>query len=84
MKNRIHNAHSNKQFKDKDFSGQRKIVFSAFKEPSTMLMVSTKTGILRANICRYVAEWKRMDKIKFLYKGLCPVSNMKAGFYCTS
>ena len=56
-------------------------VSKAFEVPKTMLMVSIETGILRANICRYVAHWQRHDQITLQYKGLCPISKCKAGFY---
>ncbi len=53
------NSLHKRQSKDKHFEVQMKRVFAAFKrKPSTMLMVSIETGILRANICRYVAIWQ--------------------------
>lgn len=72
------------QSKDKYFQGQMKRAFAAFKsKPSTMLMVSIETGILRANICRYVAEWKKEGSIHLLKQGLCEVSKHRAGYYTT-
>jgi hypothetical protein len=72
------------QIKDKHFEAQMKRVFAAFKcRPSTMLMVSIETGILRANICRYVAEWKKQGSILLLKQGLCKVSKHRAGYYTT-
>ena len=59
-----------------------KKVFAAFKrKPSTMLMVSIETGIFRANICRYIAEWQKQGKIQLVKKGDCPISKHRAGFY---
>ena len=49
-----------------------------------MLSVSVETGILRANICRYVAEWKKEKKIKLVKFGICPISKHRAGFYTTN
>jgi hypothetical protein len=70
--------------KDKHFEVQMKRVFMAFKrKPSTMLMVSIETGILRANICRYVATWKKSNKIQLFKQGLCKVSKHRAGYYST-
>ncbi|WP_226998289.1 hypothetical protein [Aquirufa nivalisilvae] len=61
-----------------------KQVFTAFKhKPSTMLMVSIETGILRANICRYVAEWQKQGRIHLFQQGLCKVSKHRAGYYTT-
>jgi hypothetical protein len=70
--------------KDKDFKAQMKRVFEAFKRnPSTMLMVSIETGVLRANICRYVAVWEKQGKIHLLKRELCKISKHPAGYYTT-
>lgn len=73
-----------RQFKDKHFQAQKKVVFKAFQQPKTMLMVSIETGILRANICRYVAEWKKENRIAMVKKGICKISKYSAGYYCTN
>ena len=73
------------QGKDKHFQGQTQRVFTAFlRHPKTMLAVSIETGILRANICRYVAEWKKENRICIVRKGICPISKHRAGFYTTN
>ena len=73
------------QDKDNHFETQMKRVFEAFKrKPSTMLMVSIEIGILRANICRYVAEWEKENRICIVRKGICPISKHRAGFYTTN
>lgn len=78
------NSLHNRQGKDKHFEVQMKRVFAAFKrKPSTMLMVSIETGILRANICRYVAKWQKINSIHLLKQGLCKVSKHRAGYYTT-
>ncbi len=78
------NSLHKRQGKDKHFEAQIKIVFEAFKrKPSTMLMVSGETGILRANICRYVAKWQKQGSIHLLKHGLCKVSKHRAGYYTT-
>ncbi len=72
------------QGKDKHFQAQMKRVFAAFKrKPSTMLMVSVETGILRAAICRYVAKWQKSNSIHLLKQELCKVSKHRAGYYTT-
>lgn len=74
-----------RQSKDTYFKVQMQRVFSAlYKEPKTMLMVSVETGILRANICRYVAIWKDKESIKEVRKGFCYISKHRAGFYTTN
>lgn len=73
-----------RQSEDKHFEGQLKRVFGAFsRKPSTMLMVSVETGILRANICRYVSKWREQGKIHLLYKRDCKISKHLAGYYTT-
>jgi len=85
MKNNnvFHSTPHNRQNKGKVFGAQKKAVCKAFKKPSTMLMVSIETGVLRANICRYVAEMRRKGTIEFLYHDVCPISKCRAGFYRT-
>ena len=73
------------QGKDKHFQAQMERVFAALdRQPKTMLMVSIETGILRANICRYVAKWKKQNCIKIVRQGICPISKHRAGFYTTN
>ena len=73
------------QGKDKHFRGQMQRVFAAlYRQPKTMLMVSIETGILRANICRYVAKWEKENRICIVRKGICPISKHRAGFYTTN
>lgn len=64
---------------------QESIVFTAFQgTPKTMLMVSDITGILRANICRYVANFKKAGTITKVRTGLCQITKHRAGYYTTS
>ena len=73
------------QGKSTHFQAQMKRVFAAlYRQPKTMLMVSIETGILRANICRYVAEWGKENRICIVRKGICPISKHRAGFYTTN
>jgi hypothetical protein len=65
----------------KKFGQQEREAFAAFHKPKTMLEVSVETGILRANICRYMSRWKKQDKIILDHFGLCPISKYRAGFY---
>lgn len=71
--------------KDNHFKAQMERVYLSFhKQPKTMLMVSVETGILRANICRYVAKWQKQKCIEVARKGICPISKHRAGFYATN
>lgn len=74
----------NKSNKYKDFTGQKKRVYKAFSErPKTMLQVAQETNILRANLCRYIAKWKKQNKIELVKFGICPITKHRAGFYYT-
>lgn len=84
-KNNPLNSQHKRQGKGKYFEVQMKRVFAAiYRQPKTMLMVSIETGILRANICRYVAEWEKENRICIVRKGICPISKHRAGFYTTN
>jgi hypothetical protein len=74
----------NKQGKDNQFINQQQRVLKAFgQRPKTMLEVSIETGVLRANICRFIADWQREGRIQLWYKGYCSISKHRAGFYHT-
>ena len=70
--------------KDKDFTGQFQICYESFYSPKTMAMVEHETGIMRPNICRYVAFLKKNGKIRLIKTDTCPITKCKAGFYQTS
>jgi hypothetical protein len=84
--NHTNNPLNNKQSEGKPtkWESQRSRVFaSLYKSPKTMLMASHETGVERANICRIVAQFRRANKIKILYKGLCKITKHRAGYYTT-
>lgn len=67
------------------FKAQMETVFAAFySRPQTMLMVSIQTGILRANICRYVAIWRKENRIRETQTTICPISKHRASFLTTN
>ncbi len=71
----------NGQHKDSNYLAQTQRVNKAFFEkPKTMLQVSFETGIFRANICRYVAQWKQSNHIAVVKIGICPITKCKAQF----
>ena len=85
MENNNNNPLHKRQGKDTHFQAQINKVFKAFyRQPKTMLMVYIETGILRANICRYVAEWEKQNCIKKVSNGICPISKHRASFYTTN
>ena len=70
--------------KDMDFRTQYKIVYQSFLErPKTMLDVFLQTGVLRANICRYVADMEDRGIIQLLYKKEDSHTKFRAGYYTT-
>lgn len=75
---------SNDNGKDNKFQAQYQIVYQSFKErPKTMLDVSLETGVLRANICRYVADIEDKGLIQLLYKTEDKHTKFTAGYYTT-
>lgn len=71
--------------KDMDFRTQHQIVYQSFKEqPKTMLDVFLETEILRANICRYVADMEDKGIIQLLYRKEDIHTRFKAGYYTTN
>ena len=78
-------GNSNKHRKDTNFRVQTRRAYKAFySKPKTMLMVSIETGILRANLCRYVAEWQKQNRIKKVTTRKCKISKHRAGYYSTN
>lgn len=73
------------QPKGTHFANQTQAVYASFWErPKTMLEVSRETGILRANICRYVGKMRDHDQVAVARQGLCPISHHRAGFLTTN
>lgn len=75
----------NDKGKSTHFQAQMKRVFAAlYRQPKTMLMVEVETGIMRSNITRYVAKWKKRDCIKIVRLGICPISKSTGVQYLTT
>jgi len=66
------------------FTQYNKVFTALYKQPKIMLTVSIETGILRANICRYIAKMQEKEGIVVISRGICPVSKHRAGFYTTN
>ena len=78
------NPQRKRQDKGNHFTNQFIRVLKAFEsKPSTMLMVSVRTGILRTNICRYVAKMRRAGTIALFNRSICPISKHRAKFFTT-
>lgn len=85
MKKSLNTSNSKRQPKDKHFKAQMKVVYGAFyAKPKTMLMVEIETGIMRSNICRYVAKWKKSERIAIVRTGVCPISKDESVQFLTT
>ena len=68
----------------KEYRTQLLVVYKLLqKHTLTMLQVAERTGILRANICRYVRTLRKAEKIAVVKIDYCPITNHKAGYYTT-
>ena len=65
---------------------ENKMVFVAFfNGVKTMRMVAKELQVDRANICRYVASWRKSGSIYFVRKACCKDSKKSGvGFYTTN
>lgn len=72
-----------RQLQDKGFISQKKRVFKAFSMfPMTMKMAELVSGVDRANICRFIAEWRENGRVCKIKTSICPVTKYpKVGFY---
>lgn len=71
--------------RDKDkYLTQYEVTYNELrKRPQTMLEVSTKTGILRANVCRYVSKMREGGLVEVVYHDVCSISKHPANHYTT-
>ena len=57
---------------------QEQTVFISLKEcPKTMKMVEVETGIDRANICRYIHNFREQGRVHVHHIGTCPITNYR-------
>lgn len=76
---------STPQISESQYREQMGRVFRCFHEyPKTMLDVSRETGILRANICRYVAHMENDGRIQIHHKGIDRTTKCRAAYYTTN
>ena len=68
----------------KTYHSQLKAVYNELKKkPQTMLEVSANTGILRANICRYIRTLKKRKQVAVTKVDKCRLSKHKAQYLTT-
>lgn len=51
------------------------------KAPATSMMLSVKTGIIRANLTRYLAKLEEQNKVIVVYEKPCKITGHKAKYY---
>lgn len=67
------------------WQAQEKILFEFFhKQPATMFMAETATGIMRPNICRAVGKWKKAGTIRIIKTDIDPLTKCRAQFLSTN
>jgi len=57
---------------------QKKVYMEFFRAPRTMKQVAVLLGIDRANVCRYVAHYRKSHTIAYLGKVVCPITKRLA------
>lgn len=70
---------------DSKFQIQEKLrVYQCFGiEPKSMKQVAVELGIDRANICYYVGDFKKHNRIAIYKKGICPITNYRVQILTT-
>lgn len=70
--------HMNKEKK----KAQIRRTIEALKEaPATSMMLAVSTGILRANLTRYLAKLEEQGRVIMIYEKPCKVTGYKAKYY---
>ena len=72
--------------KDSQYLTDEQVVKMQFRKyPQTMLMASHATGIERADICRYIAKWRKTDSVAVVFKSRCKISKeLNVQYFTTS
>lgn len=79
-------SNTNQRYKKLSFDYQFSILNTEFSKGAfTMKTISVKTGIDRANICRFIARKRANNSVFLVKKGICPITKSeRVGFYTTS
>jgi len=72
------------QGKDNNYSQLCKAQLCFFSEPQTRMQVAQNTGIYIQNICRYVDELLKENRIWLVRIGRCPVTHHNKVQYFTT
>ena len=69
---------------DTENIAQSKSIFSVLSsKPKTLRMVEVETGIKIRSISWRVFDLQKEDRIKVVFKDICPISKHRAVFYST-
>jgi len=52
----------------------RRVAIAFYEQPRTRFEVAQLCGVYRANVCRYVARLQRLNQIKVVRRGICPIT----------
>lgn len=75
----------NYQAQDKHFRAQKETIHNSIaSEAKTMLMIFIDTGIVRANVCRRIAELQDEGRVKLAYKTFCKATGHRASYYIST
>lgn len=67
--------------KEKKKAQIRRTIEALREAPATSMMLSVKTGILRANLTRYLAKLEDQGMIVMTFEKPCKVTGYKAKYY---
>lgn len=67
--------------KEKKKAQIRRTIEALREAPATSMMLSVKTGILRANLTRYLAKLVEQGRIVMICEKPCKVTGYKAKYY---
>lgn len=70
--------------KNKKYLAQIARMEQEFFTPMSMMMLAVKTGIDRANICRYVAMFRKAKRIAVCKRSICAITKEVVNFYTTN
>jgi len=80
-----HHTPHNSNNKDKHLKVQLNKVYNGFyKQPQSMLMISEKLSIERANICWYCKKLRKNNSLGIAKRGICAITKKMVNFYTTN
>ena len=73
--NLINKNLSGAEIRRKRFDAQFRLVSIAlFEQPLTRMQLSVITGVRIQNVCRHIAHLRKLNQVKVVKRGICPVT----------